>query len=65
MAPRTALYSHSDWLKLPGRSPGRGLPVSGRKSEDNPFIVGMKGMPLCFTVMPECAQASELRIGAK
>ncbi len=38
--------------------------VRGRKSEDNPFV-GTKGVPLCFTAMPECAQASKLRIGAK
>ena len=50
---------------MPAPAPGRGLPVSGTKSEDNPFIVGTKGVPRCFTVMTECAQASKLRVGAK
>jgi len=46
-------------------APGRGLLVSGTKSEDNPFIVGTRGVPRCLTVMAECAQASKLRVGAK
>jgi hypothetical protein len=29
------------------------------------FIAGTKGVPRCFTLMPECAQASKLRAGAK